>query len=174
MNFLNRLSHCKHHQNFWLRTYGGGWMRCIHPLSVRTKKNNVLSLKCQQTRKIGILVFVGRHGSFSWYRSDEIIRLVQAGGIWNEFYASKECPYLTEMLSGRSPCWKDYEMHISDSGQVLNTSLTKCAKMTEEAIRKHGMNGNSNEPSPVVIKEEAPRNSYAQGGRLKFFKGTCF
>lgn len=75
------------------------------------------------------------------------------------------------MFSGRLPYRKHYEMPISDTQQVINSSLTKCAKMTEEAIKKHGMNGNSDVVTSAV-KEEVPRNNYVQGGRLKFFKGN--
>ncbi|GJQ66291.1 hypothetical protein Trydic_g4338 [Trypoxylus dichotomus] len=45
--------------------------------------------------------------------------------------------------------------------------------MTEEGRKRHGMNGNTDGGAPV-IKEEAPRNTYGQGGRLKFFKDGKF
>lgn len=49
--------------------------------------------------------------------------------------------------------------------------------MTEETHRRYGMNGNdcagaaTTTAAAATIKEECPRNSYGQGGRLKFFKG---
>lgn len=42
--------------------------------------------------------------------------------------------------------------------------------MTEEKHKRHGMNGTT--AADGVIKEEAPKSGYVQGGRLKFFKGT--
>lgn len=72
---------------------------------------------------------------------------------------------------GRLPYGTLYEMHISDIA-TTNPILTKCTKMTEEGRKRHGMNGNTDGGAPV-IKEEAPRNTYGQGGRLKFFKGNC-
>ncbi|XP_008195936.1 uncharacterized protein H isoform X1 [Tribolium castaneum] len=61
-------------------------------------------------------------------------------------------------------------MHISESRQSSNTILTKCSKMTEEKHKRHGMNGNAD----GVIKDEPPKTSYVQGGRLKFFKDGKF
>jgi len=64
-----------------------------------------------------------------------------------------------------------YEMHISDPQPPPNNILTKCAKMTEENHRRHGMNGNVDKNS-----KECHKSNYGQGGRLKFFKGNlhCF
>lgn len=46
--------------------------------------------------------------------------------------------------------------------------------MTEETHRRYGMNGNdSGAAATATVKEECPRNSYGQGGRLKFFKGNA-
>lgn len=67
---------------------------------------------------------------------------------------------------GQPPCF-GYEMHISEYQKSPNTILTKCAKMTEESCRRHGMNGNADGG-----KEDCPRTTCTQGGRLKFYKGT--
>lgn len=62
-----------------------------------------------------------------------------------------------------------YEMHISDPQPPPNNILTKCAKMTEENHRRHGMNGNVDKNS-----KECHKSNYGQGGRLKFFKDGKF
>lgn len=64
-------------------------------------------------------------------------------------------------------------MRIRGSQREQNTNLAKCSKMTEDGPRIYGMNGVTNNGSPL-IKEECPenKNNYTQGGRLKFFKGT--